>query len=282
LLALGFSVALASGCDVAPTDGASDVVEAPGTERVLGSLDVGYGTVSFHEVTLEDGSVLVGLSENLPAAFEKTPLQTLITEGHTSLEMWRAILPNQAAPDVLVQRQPLEAATLGRVNADLRVGKFDPSAQVPQSTTSCSNMANSFIFAKPAGDACHDYSWTSVRASGARSGVNQYGVINDSGGPTLNNVTMGVCNDSSVSIDARRLVKRGSDTAFYAPGSWQTVPPNGGGYRWYNFAIVSYSTCSGSCLSVPEPSYYKVETSSPTNKLYYQYTGVLKTTYKCL
>jgi hypothetical protein len=286
LLALGFSVALASGCDVAPTDGASDVVEAPGVDHVLGSLDLGYGDVSFHEVTLEDGSVLVGLSENAPSGFETTPVRTLIAEGHTSLEMWRALFPNQPAPDALVRRQPSEAAAIGRVNADVRVGKLDKDAQIPQSQAGCNSLAAANVFKQIPSDNCYDYSWINQRYSTGTSGNSWMGVIDNAGAKTLSNVTMGICNDSSVNITGRPLVKQGSSASYVPVYSWSTVKP-GYLWYWYNFHSWSYDTCAAPtfpngdpCLPLPQASAYRVEGSSPAGKTYYLYTGVLKSTIK--
>lgn len=265
--------------------GGSETAEGGAVDTVLASLDVGYGTVSFHEVTLDDGSVLISGTENIPASYRNTPYQRLLAEGHTSLEMWKSLLPNQAPPASLQRAHAAEATVLKRPTSEVIPGLFDRTAQIEQSASSCRSLANSTVWKPVASDACYDYAWVNKRSSLAQTGDRWFGVIDNAGATTDSNVTMGVCNDSDVDISGRVLVKK-ADSGSYVPifSAWATITP-GHMHYWYNFSRMSLSSCDDVppgqlCLTLPLPSAYRVEGNSAAGAPYYLYTGVLSATLK--
>lgn len=279
LAAMGLAVGLLAGCGGASSDPAGGVGETS-NDKVLGSVDVGYGTATFHEVTLDDGSTMIGLSESVPSTYGQTPVQKMLT-GHTSLEAWKALLPDEPVPASLTASHATEAASLNRPNADVVAATFDKNAQIEMSASSCGALANGTVFAPLAGDSCYSYAWVNRRSSVATSGDRWFGVIDNNGATTTANVTMGICNDSSVNVQGRILVKQGN-SASYTPvyAAWATVQP-GYIWYWYNFSRVAYGPCSGSplCISSPLPSAYRVEGNSAAGSNYFLYTGVLQTTF---
>jgi hypothetical protein len=285
---LGLAVMLSAGC-AGQGDGDADLATEGSLrqEKVLASVDVGYGKVTFHEIRLEDGSTVIGASEETPASYRNTPYQRLASEGHTSLEMWKALLPGAEAPESLIQAHPIEAAELKRPTDEVIAGVFDKNAQIEQSSSSCRTLANNYVWKPVASDSCYDYAWVNKRASVAQTGSHWFGVIDNSGATTTANVTMGICNDSNVNITGRPVVKK-ADSSSYVPiwSSPATVQP-GHIWYWYNFSRTSLSTCSGTppgqiCLELPLPSAYRIEGSSPSGKEYYLYTGVLQSTLKSI
>ena len=228
---------------------------------------------------------MIATSEDVPSGYKDTPYQRLLAEGHTSLEVWQSLLPGQAAPLSVQRAHQAEATILKRPTADVIVGTFDKNGQIEQSAASCRSLANTTVWNPVPSDACFDYAWVNKRASLAQTGGHWFGVIDNAGATTTANVTMGICNDSTVNIQGRVLVKK-ADSASYVPifSAWATVKP-GFIWYWYNFSVTSNSSCAGVppgqiCLALPLPSAYRVEGSSAAGAQYYLYTGVLSSTLK--
>jgi hypothetical protein len=280
LAAVAFAVAMLAGCGGASNEPAADE-PSNSNDKVLGTVNVGYGVATFHEVTLEDGSTLLGLSETVPNTYGTTPVQKMLT-GHTSLEVWKALMPDQPAPASLIAAQAVEAASLNRPNADVVPATFDKNAQIEMSAQSCANLASGTVFAPPAGDSCYSYAWVNRRTSVATSGDRVFGVIDNNNATTTANVSMGICNDSSVNVQGRILVMQANSTSYTPINAWATVQPGYIGY-WYNFRRVATSTScpvpGGLCFTNALPSAYRIEGNSPAGASYYLYTGVLQTTF---
>jgi hypothetical protein len=284
VIGLGIAAMLFTGCDAATGEGAGEGEGTGGTEIVLGTLDLGYGTVSFRETTHDDNSVSIQMVEDIPNTFNNTPVQRLISEGHTSLEMWKSLMPDQAIPSSLLRAHPAEAAILKRPTSDVIAGIFDREAPIEKSASSCRALADAYVFKPVASTSCYDYAWVNKRYSAAASGTHFFHVIS-SGATTTSNVTMGICNDSNVDIKGRPMVKK-ADSSSYQPiwSAWAVVSP-GYLHYWYNFSRMSTSDCSNVppgqiCLAVPLASAYRIDGASTEGKTYYMYTGVLQSTLK--
>jgi hypothetical protein len=273
-LALGASAGLA-GCDNQSEAPAAN--EGSLNEKVIGSADVGYGTVRFHEVKNLDGTTSVFLSEEASNVTVRTPLDLAIREGHTNLEMWQTLLPNEKAPATLSAMHALEASRLGRANDAVVAAHFHKDAPVEKSAKSCAN----WVYEDVADDMCTAYTWGNFRRIDNTSGDKALHVGQNWAFATTSNVTMGICNDSDVNVKGRIGVDVGGDGSdAYAFRGWATVKP-GSKHRWFNFSTTANgSTCSpgdtGLCLSFPLPSRYRIEGSSPDGKVYHLKTGELQ------
>jgi hypothetical protein len=283
LAGLGLAAVLAGGCDGSAADDAS---AAEPTDTVLASLDLGYGSLSFHEQKLEDGSTLIQVAENIPATYSETPFQRLVSEGHTSLEMWKSLMGDKAAPASLVNAHSIEAKALLRPTDEIIAGVFDKDGLIQKSAASCKSLADANVFKAVASDTCNTYAWNKKRYSVATSGSHYFQALDAAGNAaTTSTVTMGICNDSTVNVTGRPMVKLGNSSSF--TGVWSsaaTVKP-GQLWYWYNFSRTVNNDCSGVpagqlCLTLPLPSEYRIDGSSPAGQNYYLYTGVLQATLK--
>lgn len=127
--------------EAAGSEAPSGELTQQGTRDIAASVDVGYGTVHFLERKNADGTVLIGIQEDVPSGYVTTPLDLMLAEGHTHLEAFMALAPDQTPPDAYVTAHAAQAAALGRANGDIVPATFDPNAPIEKSTTHCKNVA---------------------------------------------------------------------------------------------------------------------------------------------
>src|SRR5262245_37561879 len=83
-LCLGVSMAACGPWEEPPGGDMKDAVQAQDT--ILAEIDVGYGTVRFHEFTSPDGNKMMAIEEQAPATLNKTPLDAIRQAPLTILE----------------------------------------------------------------------------------------------------------------------------------------------------------------------------------------------------
>jgi len=114
VLVMAAGIGLA-GC--AAETAADENVETSESE-IVARVDVGYGYITFHKAYDHAGNLITSVMEVSPNDIADTPL-SMIAEKHTALELFRAVAPDQAAPQVLVEAHELEAANLERDSDDV-------------------------------------------------------------------------------------------------------------------------------------------------------------------
>ena len=270
---------MAAGCNenvesMAESAVAEGITESGAEESVLAEAETEFGTVRFHELTDVDGSVTVAVSEEIPANYESTPLDAILQGGYTTMEIFKALLPNEEVPDSISAIHAEQATELGRADDALNVPTVDWDAPVEKSIAFCA----SWVWAPVPNSTCYNYSWVNGRQAHNLSGnhglhVGQYWAY-----ATTAKVTLGICNDSNVNIRGRIGMDLGGDTSSaYSYWGWATVKP-GYAWRWWNFKRTRTDCSSGLCIG-EYPTRYRVDGESASGKIYHLKTAELQTTY---
>ncbi len=231
----------------------AEVVEQPATDRVVASLELGYGTLNFHSITADNGTTAVYAQETHSAYLSDTPLDRLISkENPTNLELFLAIAPEQEPPQELLDSHAGEAKQRLRDNADVRAPAYDRDAPVPKGTAAaCSN----WVYEVPNGN----YLATSKRARDNVSGLQSLCV----GGTgttcplTGRNVTMGICNESNQPMTMQwKWAMANAPSTWYTSGT-ATIPAFSAA-KQFNLNLttgVSCGTPSNPCIQILYPKY---------------------------
>lgn len=227
--------------------------------RTLATVDVGYGEVSFHESVSEEGVVTTHVGELFPADYTSTPLDQ--AAGHTPLEIFMAVAPDQHVPQSLLDSHETAAANLGR-GPEVIVPEFDKDAPVEKSAWSCRN------FVMPSG--CvgpNSYSYSHARyitATAGRQTTSLY-LKKDPTFMTESSVVMGVCNEGHTSFITRIAWDNDgdanhSDSDMYN-AAWVTIPA-GHRYRWLglNQSVIGWNYGT----PIQSPTRYRLDVSAAT------------------
>lgn len=234
----------ANGADSA--DGAPSEIESTGAKaesRLLSSSDLGYGKLEFRSIKTQDGREVVYAVETSSAFISRTPIDDLVQyETPTNLELFLAVSKDQTPPQELVDSHAEEAAYRQRDDDKIRAFEFDRDAPVEKSVTSCNN--SQYILPTTGG---RDY-----YQKGVSTALNyQSGSVwmplgkstSDWGYYTGENVSLGVCNDSTTETAhmtfAWDIDNNGSDNWQYAEAT--TFIPPGGQAKQFNLNV-SYWT----------------------------------------
>lgn len=247
------------------------------TETLLATADTGYSKIRFHEITDAQGNGAIFMSEEAPNTYTRTPLEIAIHKGYTNLELFTVLFPGQTAAPSLVASHPREALELGRPTADVVAVPFDKDAAIEKSLASCA----AFVLEDVPDTACTIYTWGNGRRIDNTSGNKALHVGQTWSYATTKNVTMGVCNDSNVTIKGRIGVDLGGDSSSaYSFNGWANISA-GTAWRWYNFASINTDVvCTefngDTCIAfstIEFPSRYRVEGSSAAGKIYHVKTA---------
>jgi hypothetical protein len=127
LLAGALLASVSWGCSGEQGDATETVAEQAREVRVeeIASIPVMDGRINF--LMLEGSSEII-LEQQAPLNATKTPFQRLGGQALTSLEIFRAIAPDQAPPEAIVAAHAAEARTLGRPDDQLMVASIDTSS----------------------------------------------------------------------------------------------------------------------------------------------------------
>lgn len=273
MLGAGCSENVESSVDDAVEQG---ITESGADEVVLASVDTGYGTLRFHELTDVDGSVSIAISEEIPNTYLTTPLDSIMQGGYTTLEIFKALLPNDEVPESIQAAHAAEAADLKRGDDSVIVPTVDLNAPVEKSISSCA----AWVWAPVPNDTCYTYAWVNGRQAHNLSGnhglhVGQYWAY-----ATTAKVTLGICNDSNVNIRGRIGMDLGGDnSSAYTYWGWATVSP-GSAWRWWNFKRTTPASCPSGTICIGEnPTRYRVDGESSSGKIYHLKTAEQQVTY---
>ncbi len=266
--------AFSAGCSTSPsTETGAPIEGEQAAVTSLATLNVGYGTIEFQKLTAPDGSFHIGMQEFAPNTAISTPVDSLLTGRRlTSLEVFRAIAPDQQAPTLITEMHPVEAGALGRSDATVLSVAFDRNAPVEKSAASCDAWALQ--------DTNEFEDWDKVRKVNSVSGDKWLAVGNsvaDWSFPTTARVTMGVCNESNVAIQGRIAWDTDADSVGWIYSGFSTINV-GIRWRWWNF-----SKSTPNCANVPPGLIcvsqfavrYGVNGVSPAGKLYHQRSAVI-------
>lgn len=237
LAALCLPACAGAGADdtpVAPPADPSNV--AAMQSKLLASTDVGYGTVEFHQMTTSDQRTVIVVTEKASAYLRRTPMDALMrTRPLTSLEIFRAINPGQAAPEEITSAHAAEAAGLGRANADILPATFDRDAPVEKSSAGC----DAWVFESPGACELWGRQLRIDSASGTPTVVLPVGrSTSDFSYQTMSTVAVGACNDTGANEFDRFITQVDANGPWNFSG-WFTIAPFTGNRHWIN---VSFST----------------------------------------
>jgi hypothetical protein len=197
--------------------------------------DVVASTVYFHERQNADGTVLTGISEQVPANYASTPLQALLAQGPTDLEVFLAVLPNEAPPESFVASHPAQTAELGRETDAIRGAVFDANAPIEKSVTWCKGIAT------PATDGIYNYTY-----SGALSSDDVYGSKSRTLNAGTKETASAICNETkagklaSHKVKGRVLMKKNVGGSYDNPGWTPSIAP-GGAWYWLRLRLWEYN-----------------------------------------
>lgn len=240
-LVLSVILSLGAGVGCAVESGTTDEVSGPvaGAETdpsILATVDVGYGTVTFHEFVEADGTTTIAIGEQIPNTFGATPLAATAA-NHTNLEIFLALVPGQEPPASFVAAHAGQAQALGRESDDVVDAVFDRDAPIEKTSTTCKNWVT------PPSDVCYNYTYSSVHE--AEDQVGQQYLL---AGTTNQPIYLGICNDGPYAVQGRiRWAPAGTNT-YTNPGWTPNVNP-GAGWVWHG----AYVNLSGSeCPPAPD------------------------------
>lgn len=224
LLGLGWT----AGCVVGvPQDESSAESLEVGT---VATVDVGYGTVSFHEFAQPDGTTVIAIGQLTPNTYGWTPLHDTMAHS-TNLEVFLALVPEREPPESYVRAHAKQAEALGRPNADVLEAKFDRDAPVEKTSAQCKNWIT------PASTACFRYTYSHVI-----EGEDRVGTTNITLGATTSRTTLGICNDGPYAVKGRLQYAMANSNTYTQPGWTPNVPPNSG-WIWFGAWV------EGPCVS---------------------------------
>lgn len=252
LLALGPLAGCAG--DGSPPE-ASERVESR-SDGIIASVDVGYGTVTFHEFREEDGTVAIAIGQLTPNTYGWTPLHDTAAKS-TNLEIFLALVPDQDPPQSYVDAHPGQAAELGRETDAILDAAFDADAPVEKTSQQCKNWIT------PVERGCYTYTYINTKELN-----NQYGTSPKHLAltPTSRNTTSGICNDGSANVQGRLRWAPGTTTNFNNPGWTPNVPP-GEGWVWFGAYVSGTCTAPPGQICIPPNQYvtWRIEGKSMTS-----------------
>lgn len=282
LILLPFTFSLAcSGAggadDVADAEGAdTTLADAPqGKSSVIGVADVGYGLVTFHESVMPDGSIVGGVAEEKPSYVGETPIAQAFAEGHTTLEVFMALLPNQEPPQSLIDGHQVQTAAAGRTS-EVQVPTIDLNLKVEKNLTQCKNHV------LPASNAGRNYTY-----AGTLSSDDVYGVQSLTLPATTSNTTAGVCNEptypngntksASHTVRGRVMYAPSGTSNWNNPGFTNPIAP---GTSWVWHGLYVWDTCtpvppSTICFPPNKKVSWRVEGKSDTGSTSNSYDLVI-------
>lgn len=232
------------------------------TSDIAASVDVGYGTVHFMERKNADGTVLIGIGEQAPSGYATTPLQLMLAEGHTHLEVFMALAPDQTPPAAYLDAHATQATELGRANADILPAFFDANAPIEKSTTYCKSIATPTTL----------NGWTYTYSNRmARDDVRGNQSLTLNAGKKA--VAPAICNEnasnktSSHTVQGRVRMKRNGGS--YDNPGWNSKLPPGWWTRWHGLQLRDSSHCSnwphgGLCPDIEVDATYQLQGKSNT------------------
>lgn len=249
----------------------------PGVEvqdTILAEVDVGYGTVRFHEFTAPGGNKTLAIQELAPATLAKTPMDALQESGGlTSLEVFKAVAPEREPPQALVDSHAQEALAMGREDTRVLQARFDKDAAVEKSIASCEG----WVYQVP--DPATQWNLRLSRNSvSGYQGLNLGRYVDDQGYATVGTVTLGTCNESDVPIQTYLAWDDTQDNNSWLNSPWYDIPAYTAG-RWWNFTNTRYYCPNplpppGLCLT-QIPIRYQIWANSTSGKLYHLRTAEL-------
>lgn len=192
-----------SGCATDEGSMSSDDAELesagqPITDRVVASIDLGYGKLEFHSIKGDDGLTGVYALETHSAYLSATPLDDLMgKENPTNLELFMAVAPGQAPPQELIDSQASEAEQRERETGEVRSVHYDSDAPVQKGTAAA---CSAWAYAVPPATSYEYYTVLNQRARDSVTGI-AYLAVGDTNTDythyTQNSVSMGICNEST-------------------------------------------------------------------------------------
>ncbi len=203
-------------------------------ESVVASVDVGYGTVYFHEYQGEDGSTAIAISQLAPNTYGSTPLHDTMAK-HTNLEVFLTLVPGQEPPQSYVDAHHGQATELGRETSEILEAHFDANAPIEKTSQTCKN----WITPAKSSDGCFDVSYTGVKESNNKTGLNSVTLST-----TRKATTTGICNDGTHNVQGRLRWAPANTESYNSPGWTPNVGP-GGGWIWFGAYV------SESCTPTP-------------------------------
>jgi hypothetical protein len=233
-----------SGC--AGNDSSSDQsqpdIEGEGTKiesKLIASTDLGYGKLEFHSIKTADGHEVIYAVESSSAYISHTPIDDLVAaEAPTNLELFLAVSPDQTPPRELVDSHPNEVSNRQRKDDSIRTIPFDRDAPVEKSTTSCNNWQY-ILPTAPAPDRYTDGVRTALNYQSGSVWMPLGRNTGDWGYYTMNNVSLGVCNDSTNESANMGFAWEIDSTGWQYSGN--TVIPPGGQAKQFNFSTAYWS-----------------------------------------
>jgi hypothetical protein len=195
-------------------------VEASDSD-IVASVDVGYGTVQFHESRDENGEAMVMVSQLTPNTYGRTPLHETYEGNPTTLEVFLAVAPDQEPPAALVEAHASQADALERPDHSIVAASFDADGPIAKSVAACEALAY------PQGVGCYTYRASKDDVYGENIDLDR-----TSNGPRVN---MGICNQGNATVWGRLGVDPNwNNGASYTYLDWATVPV---GYAWLWFDL---------------------------------------------
>ena len=220
----------------------NNTVEGP-SALVLTELDLGEIKVAFLQTPTEDGSIL-SIAEIGSAYATSSPMDKLMEQELTYLEIFKALAPNQDAPIELIDAHAQQVVEFNRENDDVLEVTVDLSQPIEKSVAAC----ESWVF-----ELSPNYGWDNRRGINWTSGYKWLPVSDTSntdwGYFTTRTIALGVCNESSQSIPMQFAWDNEIDGA-----NWSYVSlGNLGGYYYYRYwnSYVIYGNCyssGGQCV----------------------------------
>lgn len=204
---------------------------------VVASVDVGYGTVFFHEYHGEDGSTAIAISQLAPNTYGSTPLHDTMAM-HTNLEVFLALVPGQEPPQSYVDAHDGQSLELGRETTEILEAHFDADAPIEKTSQTCKN----WITPAKTSDGCNYINYTGVKESNNKTGLNSVTLAT-----TSKLTTTGICNDGTHNVQGRLRWAPANTESYNSPGWTPNVTP-GAGWIWFGAYV------SGSCTPTPPNS----------------------------
>lgn len=266
LLAASATFACAADHDPA-TNAAPDDADLVGVSQsaILAKVDVGYGDISFYKTTSEDGEVTLGVTETASAYATGTPFAaTMSRKGHTLLELFKAVAPDQEPPADLVASHPVEAEKLKRPNSSVVTPDFDKNAPVQKALQACVD----FIWQVPVDPRC--YPWVNKRE--LTTTADAWLPVGTSNGDfthmTGEMVTMGVCNPTGTATNITTAYNQDLNNPSYNIRMNNLVVPAYTQTRDWNITnATSGPDCTGYpiCFANLHPARYAVHKTAGAN-----------------
>jgi hypothetical protein len=222
---------------------------------LLSATDVGYGTIEFSKQTMSDKyTTTLVITEKASAYLRSTPMDALMSQRLTTLEIFLAVNPGSDVPEDLVKAHADETVRLGRATPDVVHAIFDRNAPVEKSSAACDN----WVFAPRTGCQVWGKKLRLDFISGTPTVVLPLGnSTNDFSYLTMSFAALGACNESSGTIFDRSITSQNNGATWnFSP--WNEVAPGVSIRHWINVSTKGPDRC-GSPISVacPHPAAYR-------------------------